>query len=81
MDNHRSVMDRRIGLMAHILVYLMAGTSRIGMILSGMVGSWIHMIEEVVDMGSTLVLVRKGIMVIIAIILIGGVTWDHFWMS
>jgi len=43
--------------------------------------SSIHMIDEEVDMGFTLVLVQTCIMVIIVVILIEGMTGDNFQMS
>jgi len=67
-------MDKRKRLMEHMVADLMVGTCRIKMIPSEMAGSWIHLIDEAMDMGFTLVLVLTSIMVIISIILIGGVT-------
>lgn len=80
-DHLGSIMDRRIGLMEPMVVDLMMDTGRIGMIPSGMEDYWTHLIGEVVDMGITLVLIQTCIMVIIAIILIGGVTGDICRMS
>jgi len=48
---------------------------------SGMASSWIHLIDEAVDMGFTLDLVHTGIMVTIVIIRTGGVIGDIFQMS
>ena len=67
--------------MEHMVAGHMVGISWIEMIQSEMTDSWIHLIEEAVDMDFTLVLVRTSIMVIIVIILTGGVTWDICWMS
>jgi len=64
--------------MDHMVVGVMVGIGRTEMILSDMVGYWIHLINEAVDIGFTLVLVQKGIIVIITIILIGGVVGDIF---
>ncbi len=64
-------MDRRTKQMGNMTVDLMVGTGWIGMTQSKMEGSWIHMIREAMDMGSTLVLVQRSITFIITIILIG----------
>ena len=57
------------------------GTSQIEMTRVGMSGSWILRKGGVMDIGTILVLVLKGIMVIIVIILKGGLIWDIFRMS
>lgn len=59
----------------------MVVTGWIEMTQSEMVDSWIHPIDEAVDMGFTLILVQTGIMDIIVIILIGGVIGDVCRMS
>lgn len=50
-------MGKRARLTGHMTIGLMVGTGQIGMTQSKMVDSWIHLIGEAVDMGSTLVLV------------------------
>lgn len=67
--------------MGHMVASLMVGTIQTRMAQSKMAGSWIHLIEEAVDMASTLVMVQTSVMVIIAIILIGGLTKDICQMS
>ena len=62
-------MDKRIGLMEHMVAGHMVGTCWIDMIRLGMADSWIHLIDKEVDMGFTLVLVQTCITIIIAIIL------------
>lgn len=59
----------------------MMGKGRTRMILSGMEDPWTHMVGEAMDMGIIIVLVQTCIMVIIAIILIGGVAWGIFQMN
>ena len=80
-DHLESIMDKRIELVGHTVAGHMVGTCWIEMTQSKMEYSWIHLIDEEMDMGFHLVLVHIGIMVIIAIILTRGVTWDIFWMS
>jgi len=46
-----------------------------------MAGCWALQIREVIDIGTILVLILTGIMIVIIIILIGGVTGDTFRMS
>ena len=67
--------------MEHMEAGHMVGRGWIEMIRSEMIDSWIHLINEAVEMGFTLVLVWTGIMVIITIILTEGVIGDIFWMS
>ena len=62
--------------MGHMVVGIMDCTRRTKLKQSEMVGSWIHLTREAVLMGSILVLVQIGIMVIISITLIGGVGGD-----
>lgn len=67
--------------MEHMVAGHMVGTGWIEMTQSEMADSLIHLIDEVVEMGFTLVLVQTCIMVIITIILTGGMTWDIYRMS
>jgi len=67
--------------MEHIIAGHMVVTSRIDMTRSEMADSWIHLIDEQVDMGIILVLVQTSITVIIVIIFTRGVTGDICWMT
>ena len=67
--------------MLHMVVGILVGIGQIEMTQSDMEISWIIQIGEVMDIGTILLLVLSGIMVIIVIILIGGVIGDIFWMS
>ena len=67
--------------MGHVEVDPIVGTGQIEMTRSGMSGSWILRKGGVMDIGTILVMVLKGIMVIIVIILKGGVIGDIFRMS
>ena len=50
-------MEKRIGRIEHMVAGQIMGTGWIEMIPLDMVGSWIHLIDEAMDMGFTLVLV------------------------
>jgi len=50
-------MDTRIGIMEHMVVGHMMGIGWIEMTWSEMEDSWIYLINEIVDMGFSLVLV------------------------
>lgn len=67
--------------MEHMVARLMVGTGRIEITRLEMEGSWIHLVDEAMDMEFTLVLVQTTTMVIISIILTGGVIGDICWMS
>lgn len=53
MDCQELVIDRRIGLMEHMVEGQMVGTSWTKMTQLEMAYSWIHLIDEVVNMGFT----------------------------
>ena len=67
--------------MVHMAVGLMVVTGQIGMTQLEMAGSQIRQIGEVMEIGSILVQVLTGTMIVKVIILIGGVTRDIFQMS
>lgn len=67
--------------MGYMLIDLMVVTCRIGMTRLEMAGSWIFQIREVMDIGTILVLVLIGTMIIIVIIFTGGVKSDICRMS
>jgi len=50
-------MHRRTRIMKNLVTSVMVGTSQIDMIPLEMMGSWIHLIDEAMDMVFTLVLV------------------------
>ena len=62
--------------MEHMVVGHTVGTGWIEMTWSKIVDSWIHLINKAMNMVFTLVLVQTCMIVIIAIILIGGVIRD-----
>jgi len=64
-------MDRRKGIMGCMVASITEGTGQTRMTQSKVVDEWIHLIREVVLMGSILVLDQRDIMVITTIILIG----------
>ena len=67
--------------MGHMVGDLAVGTCQIETTRLVMAGSSIHRIREVMDIGTILVFILMGIMVIIVIILIGGVIGDICRMS
>lgn len=66
--------------MEHMVAGDVVGIGWIEMTRSWMADSWIHMIDEEMDTGFTLILFQIVIIVLINIILIGGVTRDIYWM-
>jgi len=67
--------------MGHMAVGIMVNTSRIEITRKNIGGSSISLIGEVMDIGSILVLVQTGIMVIITIMLTRGMIGDICEMS
>lgn len=57
-DHLESVMDRRIGLIEHMVAGQMVGIGWIEMTRSKMTYSWIHLIDKAMDMGFTLACIR-----------------------
>ena len=57
MDHFESVMDKRIRLMEHIVAGHKVGIGWIEMTRSEMIDSWIHPIDEAMDMEFNLVMV------------------------
>lgn len=74
-------MDRRGGLMGHMVVGLDQDAGWTKMIQSKVVDGWVHLTGEVVLMGSILVLVQRDIIVITTIVLIRGVRSSVFQRS
>jgi len=75
-----SDMSRRTKLMGHRETTLMVVTGWTKMTRSDMAGFWTLRIREVTDIGTILVLVWIGIIIIIVIILTGGVIGYTFHM-
>jgi len=74
-------MDIRIELMGHMVVGILVYTGHIYLTQSEMSACWTFRIGEVIDTCTIQVLALTGIMVVIAIILIGEVIGDIFHMS
>jgi len=62
-------------------ISILVDRSQIDLTRSKMACCWTLRIGEVIDAGTIPVLAHTCIMIIIAIILIGEVIWDTFWMS
>ena len=67
--------------MGHMEIGLNQDTCLIGMTQSNMAGSWIHLIGGVITMGSILVLVHRGKIIIIVTIHRGGMRSSTFQRS